>query len=232
MNLFDTIQKRRSVRKFLSTQFPDAAVEKALEAAVLAPNSSNTQTWDFHWVKNSELKQKVVTACLSQSAARTASHLVVVTANPSLWRRSQKGLIQWAKDSKAHPNVVLYYEKLVPFMYMSGIFNVLAPIKWLISFGVGLFRPIMRGPFTRGASEAVAMKSAALACENFVLAITAQGGATCMMEGFDEWRLRRALKLSCNNRVVMVIGVGHQDDKGIWGPQYRLPNEQVIHVYE
>ena len=232
MDLFEVIQKRRSVRKFTDQEFPEDYVLKALRAAFQAPNSSNTQTWDFHWVKTPELKKKVVVACLSQSAARTANHLIVITTNRKNWKRSQKGLVAWAKSSKVHPSVVTYYEKLVPIMYTSGPLNLLTPIKWLIAFGTGLFRPIMRAPLTNRDIDEVAIKSAALAAENFVLAITAQGGATCMMEGFDEWRMKRALKLSYSTRVVMVIAVGYPDEeKGIWGPQYRISESKVIHTY-
>lgn len=225
------VQKRRSYRKFTSVPFPDEAVKAAISAAVIAPNSSNTQTWDFHWVKSESVKAKVTTACLSQSAARHASHLIVVTANPSKWKRSQGPLVKWAEDSKAHPAVLTYYKRLVPFVYRTGPFNFYAPFKVALSLLVGLFRPIMRGPFTRRDHEEVAIKSAALACENFVLAVVDQGGATCMMEGFDEWRVKKALSLKFSDRVVMVIAVGYPDDGGLWGSQFRLPLDQVLHVH-
>lgn len=231
MEFFEALEYRRSVRKFTDKAVPDALIEKALQAAVKAPNSSNTQTWDFHWAKSPEAKAKVVKACLSQSAARTANQIVVITANPKKWRRSQKSLIKWAEDSKAHPSVVLYYKKIIPVMYTSGFFNIFAPIKWILSFLIGLVRPITRGPNTTGDSYEVAVKSAALAAENFVLAIAAQGADTCMMEGFDAWRMKCALKLKCSDRVVMAIGIGYRGEKGVWGPQFRLPSDEVIHIH-
>jgi hypothetical protein len=39
----------------------------------------------------------------------------------------------------------------------------------------GLFRPTPRGPITNKETDAVIMKSAALACENFVLSIMSIG---------------------------------------------------------
>lgn len=232
MEFFEVIEKRRSIRKFQEKIFPSELVEKALAAAVLAPNSSNTQTWDFHWPQNHELHKKIVEACLSQSAARTATQLIVVTADPKNWKRSQAGLIQWVKDAKAPKGVVMYYEKLIPLTYSWGFLNLFAPLKFVLSFVTGLFRPSLRGPYTRRDIQEVAIKSAALAAENFVLAITALGGATCMMEGFDEQRVKRALKLSCTTRVVMVIGIGYEGERGTWGPRYRLPIEQVVHVHK
>ena len=229
MDFFEVAEKRRSIRRFKPEVFPEELVRKALECAILAPNSSNTQTWDFHWVKTPDLKQKLVEACLSQSAAKTASHLVVVTADPKNWRRSQKPLSDYVKSVNAPTQVVQYYEKLIPFMYSWGPFNILAPFKFLLGFCVGLFRPMMRGPNSRGDQQLVSIKSAALASENFVLAITALGGASCMMEGFDEVRVSRMLKLSWSSRVVMVIGVGFEAERGTWGPRFRLPLESVLH---
>jgi nitroreductase len=229
MDFFQVVEKRRSVRKYSAEEVPPQVIERALQAAVLAPNSSNTQTWDFYWVRTPEKKQKLVEACLSQSAAREAKELIVVTANPRLWRRSQGPLVNYVRSVKAPKPVIFYYEKLVPFMYMGGLFNIFAPFKWLIANITGLFRPMPRGPNTnRGAAE-VAIKSAALACENFVLAISAQGYDTCMMEGFDECRVRKLLKLSCGQRVVMVISVGRGAERGTWGPRFRLPIAEVVH---
>jgi nitroreductase len=120
---------------------------------------------------------------------------------------------------------------LIPFVYRYGFLNTLGAVKWLLAAAIGLFRPITRGPNSRRDQDEVAIKSAALAAENFVLAITAQGGATCMMEGFDKSRLRRALQLNCSSRIVMVIGVGFEAERGTWGRQFRLPLDEVVTIY-
>lgn len=229
MEFFDVVQRRRSIRKFTQDPIPLEVIHKSLQAAVLAPNSSNTQTWDFYWVQSQDKKQKLIEACLSQSAARTAAELLVIVASPKAWKRSQSRLIEWVQSVKAPKPVVMYYEKLIPSMYMWGLFNILGFLK-IIAFNlIGIFRPIMRRPATRRDIQEVAIKSAALAAENFVLAMTAQGYATCMMEGFDECRVKSLLKLKCSDRVVMVIGMGKEAERGTWGPQYRLPIEEVVH---
>jgi nitroreductase len=229
MNFFETVKKRRSIRKFKSDPVPESFIKKALEAAILAPNSSNTQTWDFYWVKSSDKKSRLVDYCLKQSAARTAPELMVVVANPKSWKRSQIHLINWVTQAKAPENVIMYYRKLIPLTYTWGIFNSLAIVKWFFSNLVGLFRPMLRGPFTKRDVQEVAIKSAALAAENFVLALTAQGLSSCMMEGFDEWRVKRLLSLPFSSRVVMVIGIGYEGERATWGPQFRLPFETVVH---
>jgi nitroreductase len=199
MDFFDAIVRRRSIRRFTDEAVPDSVVDKALDAAVWAPNSSNVQTWNFYWVKDPEKKADLVTACLGQSAARTARHLVVITADSDLWRRSLPHLQRWTEEAKAPRPVRVYYEKLIPVTYRSGWFNVIGLFKW-IGFNVtGLFRPSPRGPNFRRDLDEVAIKSAALAAENFVLAIAAQDFDSCMMEGFDAVRVRKSSGLPAAN---------------------------------
>lgn len=230
MDFFEAASKRRSIRKYTEEVVSDEIIHKAIDAAILAPNSSNTQTWDFHWVKSEEKKKKLVAYCLNQSAARTAKHLIVVTADPKNWKRSQKPLIEWVEKAKAPKLVITYYRNLIPATYRWGFLNTWGYVKGLMYFIAGLFRPITRGPNTLRDLQEVAIKSAALASENFVLAISAQGYSTCMMEGFDECRVKRLLKLSYTTRVVMVISVGRESDRGTWGPQFRLPKSEVLHI--
>lgn len=231
MDFFEAIDKRRSIRRYTGKDVPDEVMRKALDAALLAPNSSNTQTWDFYWVRSEERKRKLVEACLSQSAARTANQLVVVTANPKLWKRSQAPLIDFIESVDAPKQVKSYYRSLIPYVYRWGLLNSWGVVKWCAANAAGLFRPVPRGPNFRRDAQEVAIKSAALAAENFVLAITAQGYATCMMEGFDECRVSRLLSLPRDARVVMVISVGEENpDRGTWGPRFRIPSEQVIHI--
>ena len=63
MTFDDIIQFRRSNRKFDPDQpVPKEIVQKALEHAALAPNSSNMQLWEFHWVKDEIKKKQLVHA--------------------------------------------------------------------------------------------------------------------------------------------------------------------------
>lgn len=53
-------------------------MKHCLELATLAPNSSNMQLWEFYQITNPGLMAKVSEACLGQSAASTASEIVVL----------------------------------------------------------------------------------------------------------------------------------------------------------
>lgn len=229
MEFTEVLEQRRSVRQFESDPVPDEVMQKAFSEAVLAPNSSNLQTWDFYWIRSKEAKAKLVSACLDQAAARTAKELVVVVADFRRWRRAQSPLLKWAKTTNAPKAVIDYYEKLIPIVYATGPFNVLAPLKWVIFNLIGLFRPIMRGPAGQRGLKEVAIKSAALASENFVLSLKNQGFDSCMMEGFDEVRVKGICQTARSARVVMVIAVGKSKSNGIWGERFRIDLNEVVH---
>jgi nitroreductase len=80
MNFFEVIEKRRSVRRYTEKKVPDEVIEKALDAALKAPNSSNLQPWEFYWVKSPDKKSALVDSCLFQGTAKTADHLIVAVS--------------------------------------------------------------------------------------------------------------------------------------------------------
>ena len=54
MTLFEVIQKRVSVRSFRSDPIPQQDLEQILEAARLAPNAGNQQSWRFLVIQGKE----------------------------------------------------------------------------------------------------------------------------------------------------------------------------------
>lgn len=79
MNLEEVLNFRRSVRRYDKNKPIDPEkVKHCLELATLAPNSSNMQLWEFYQITNPRLMAKVSEACLGQSAASTASEIVVL----------------------------------------------------------------------------------------------------------------------------------------------------------
>ena len=68
---FEAIEKRRSIRKYSDKKVPAEVMNKAIDAALLAPNSSNMQTWQFHWVRT-EAKKKIIGKSLFRS--RCSNH--------------------------------------------------------------------------------------------------------------------------------------------------------------
>ena len=75
------VEFRRSNRSFdPAIEIPDDVIEKSIKRAILAPNSSNMQLWEFYWIKSKEELNALTSLCLNQSAAKTAKHMVVFVA--------------------------------------------------------------------------------------------------------------------------------------------------------
>jgi nitroreductase len=183
------------------------------------------QCWEIYWVQEAQKKQSLVEACLNQSAAKTAQQLLVFVATTKNWKRNSQAIAQNLKNLNSPQAVLNYYEKLIPSLYG---YKILAPLKWLMMNIGGLFKAMPRHPWSSRDLQEVAVKSMALACENFMLAVKAQGFDTCPMEGFDEARVKKLLSLKCQDKVTMVISVGKASEKGIWGEQFRLPKDWFV----
>ena len=229
MDFFETVNKRRATRKFTNEVVPSEVVETALDAALLAPNTSNIQPWEFIRIRSENIRSLAADACFSQSAAKTASELIVAVSRIDSWKKHRASILeQMRKTGKVPSSVAKYYNTVVPTSYIQDPFGILGVLKYVAFNGIGLFRPVPRGPKFRSELFETATKSTALACENFMLAVTAQGFDSCPMEGFDEKRIKKILNLRGLCHVVMVIGVGRADPSGIFGARIRVPSEMVI----
>jgi nitroreductase len=59
MDVFEAIQKRKSVRSYESTPVPKETLAKLLEAARMAPSARNMQPWHFIVVTDSEKRKEL-----------------------------------------------------------------------------------------------------------------------------------------------------------------------------
>ena len=231
----EAIAYRRSVRVFKEDPIDTKRVRQCLENAQLAPTSSNMQLWEFVHVTSEDLLKRLTACCFDQNAAKTASQMVVVLSRRDLWKQradaniafleeqfSSKSGTSWKRSEKFAMN---YYRKLIPTLYTEFL-GLLGWIKYIFSSVTGLFRPIYR-EVRRSDMRIVAHKSTALAAENFMLSMAAIGYDTCPMEGFDSLRVKRARDLPGAAEITMIIGCGIRDEKGVYGPRFRIPFNEV-----
>ena len=232
----EAIHYRRSVRVFDADKTLDTEkVKTCIQNAILAPNSSNMQLWEFYHITSPTTIQKIARFCFDQNAAKTAQQLVVVVVRKDLWRKRVKANLNYLKkifgekpvkeQSGREKFAKNYYKKLMPFTYgdFLGIFGWL---KFLMVSLVGIFRPIYREVRAKD-MRVVAHKSTALAAQTFMLSMAAIGYDTCPMEGSDTWRIKRLLNLPFGAEINMVIGCGIRKPEGIYGERFRVPFEEV-----
>ena len=222
------VHSRRSVRRFTEEPIPEAVLQDCFDLALLSPNSSNLQPWEFHRVVNPQARDKIVTACLGQNAAKTAAELIVVVARTKTWKKHcGENLDNWPEPTV--PRIVEAYYRGGAQVHYGGLpLDPFGLVKKTIRRLSGLARPMPRWPNSSADMALWATKTTALAAQTFVLALRAHGFDSCMMEGFDEARLRKAVKLPKDGVVLMVIGAGRRAEKGVYHARIRFPRQRFL----
>ncbi len=85
MDIFELIQRRKSIRKFVPTEVEAEKIEKIMEAARLAPSWRNRQCWKFIVVNDPDLKKEVIrcTDAYNQAWLGGEYAIIVVCGDPS-----------------------------------------------------------------------------------------------------------------------------------------------------
>jgi nitroreductase len=225
------VTSRRSTRVFDRTvSVPEDVISKSLELAMLAPNSSNLQPWEFYWVRTPEKKQKLVRWCMSQPPARTASELIVFVARAKIWKPNCEAMYaKLEEDSNAPLSALKYYRVVCPMIYTQAS-NVVSVVKHVMFNVRGISKPTPREPNFSWGMQMWATKSVCLAASIFMLAIRAYGYDSCPMEGCDQQRIKQLLGLPRDARVSMVIAVGKAAKNGVYGERVRLEPSRFVKV--
>lgn len=228
------VHERRAVREFSRAPVPEHDVHDLLDAAILAPSSSNLQPFELCWVRTSEAKRKLVRACMSQPAARTAAELIVCVARWDRCDETRKELARWLRDQPRIPRAAtFYYDHLAQLAYDQGPLGLYGRARRLLLRPLLLALPLPRGPWTREDVRVWAVKSTALACENLMLAARAKGLDTCPMEGVDPIRVGRIVGLDASQwrrtwDLTMVIAVGHRSPDARVGARWRRERARLV----
>jgi nitroreductase len=230
------VRHRRSVRRFTSQPIAEQDMRDVIGAGLLAPTSSNLQPYTLYWVRSSDAKRELVRACLSQSAARKAAELVVCVARWDQWDDTRREYLAFLETQTGVPRgVMAYYRSLSRGLYSLGPLSLAAVARRLGANVTGAFRPVPRAPYDREDLRVWAIKSAALCCENLMLAAVAKGFDSCPMEGHDPLRVADVVGLPRAEwketwDVTMVLAFGYRDPNGgVWGQQWRRDWHRLVH---
>jgi nitroreductase len=225
---YTAVESRRTVRDFLPDPVPQEVLDRCLDAARLAPSSSNLQPWEFVVIRDPEVRRLANAACLDQLPAKTAPVLIALVTHRDTWRRNRDEIIRiFETRGPLRPSQASYYRKILPLVYITGPFGVLGPLKRAISRLASLFKPTPN-LMSRSDIRVMAHKSTALAAATFMLAMRAEGFDTCPMEGFDPWRAKAMLGLPQGAEVNMFLAVGRRSEKGVWWDRVLMPRAWAV----
>ena len=103
MDCIETINRRRSIRKFKNTDIGKENMDILLNAAQAAPSAGNMQGRDFIVVSDRTIKRELVVAARDQHFIASAPIIIVVVANirRSSIRYGKRGELYAVQDATA-----------------------------------------------------------------------------------------------------------------------------------
>ncbi|MDF3127065.1 nitroreductase family protein [Rheinheimera sp. 1928-s] len=222
-------RQRRAIRDFNELQVADEDVSAVLTEAVLAPSSGNLQPYQLHWVRNLEMKQQVALACNGQKAAKTASTLIVVAANPAFALKTaseQRAYID-GSDAFGQKSKVYYHKQLTMFerILKFGSFFIWTPLVSVAAF----FSPVLSLlPLGHLGSKHWAARNAVFAAQTLMLAAAAKGIDSCPMEGFSAAKIAKLLELPQGTVIPLVIALGYRSAEARVEAQWRRAEADLV----
>jgi nitroreductase len=114
MDVFEAIEKRRSIKNFDPNHtISKQEIDKILSAAILSPTSYNIQNWRFVTITNKDLQAKIRQASWNQAQVTDASVVVILCADLLAWKKDParywKNAPQTARDYLV-PAIIKSYE--------------------------------------------------------------------------------------------------------------------------
>jgi len=92
VKMIESIQHRRSIRKFTTDPINPEKLQSVLEAARLAPSGNNKQPWMFIVVQSEKQRHAVMEACHQQTWMMTAPAFIVAVADMAARVETEPGL--------------------------------------------------------------------------------------------------------------------------------------------
>ncbi len=82
MEVKEAIASRLSIRRYAGSLIPPEHMETLCRALQLAPSANNEQNWEFIFVKDTEIKRRLVGACSNQSFVSNCTYFIAGVADP------------------------------------------------------------------------------------------------------------------------------------------------------
>jgi len=161
MDLFDSIQGRKSIRRFKQSPVPDEDIKKILDAGRRAPSANNTQPWRFIVVKNRTVLKQMADAA----------------------RQMIDRMIPYAESEKQAQRLAAYRGNYYTFFENAPV--VIAVL--MEGYDAGTDRVLAKMGYSpedvKRLRPLPGLQSVAAAIENMLLAIHALGYGSCWMTG-------------------------------------------------
>jgi nitroreductase len=208
MDLFDSIQGRKSIRRFKQTTVPDEDIKKILDAGRSAPSANNTQPWSFIVIRNHTVLKRMADAA----------------------RQMIDRMIPYAESEKQAQRLAAYKGTYYTFFEHAPV--VVAVL--MEGYDAGTDRVLAKMGYSpediKRLRPLPGLQSVAAAIENMLLAIHALGYGSCWMTGplVAQDAFERLLGFGKEKSIAALLPVGVPDENPPARPRKQL--EEIMRV--
>jgi len=198
MEVFEAIEKRRSIRKYKDDPIPEDLMNRLLEAARLAPSSSNTQSWKFKVITDLETRKKLKGLALGQKFVEEAPAVIACCVDFNAFGERGKEVLKLVLSGAVRPSVS----------------QIMQTVRRGKGAGSDTERVVVNGVI-----------NVSIATEHIALAATDLGLGTCWIRAFDADGVEELLALPDGVRVLCLMSVGYPANEP--PPRPRVPLEEI-----
>ncbi|HSQ77315.1 MAG TPA: nitroreductase family protein [Nitrospirota bacterium] len=210
MDLFETIQTRKSIRRYKQVPVPEEDIQKILDAGRWAPSANNTQPWSFIVIKDREL--------LGSMAAAV--------------REMIDRMVPYAESEKQAQRLAAYKGNYYTFFENAPVVIAVC----MEAYDAGTDRLLAKMGYSTEEIKRLrplpGLQSVAAAIQNMLLAIHALGHGSCWMTGpvVAQEAFEKLLGFGKEKSVVALLPVGMPDENPFARP--RKPVEELMRIVE
>ena len=197
---FTIAKERRSVRQYdPEFKMEQSEIRDILETAILAPSSSNLQSWRFLVIEDQKEKERLLPIANNQQQIVDASVVIAVLGDRNAYKNADRIYSQIAEKGNL--------PKEVKEMYVNSIFD-------------------NYGGFPKERLTKIAHIDGGIVANQLMLAAKAKGYDTVPMGGYDEAQFLEAFNVPDHYESVMLISLGKGTKAGF--QKTRLPLDEVL----
>ncbi|MGM0845046.1 MAG: nitroreductase family protein [Bacillota bacterium] len=198
---FLTVAKeRRSVRQYdPEFKIEESEIRELLETAVLAPSSSNLQSWRFLVIEDQKEKERLLPIANNQQQIVDASVVIAIIGDREAYKNADQIYTQIAERGNMPEDV--------KDMYVNSIFD-------------------NYGNFPKERLAKIAHIDGGIVANQLMLAAKAKGYDTVPMGGYDEAQFVEAFNVPESYEPVMLLSLGKGAKAGF--EKTRLPLDDVL----
>ncbi len=202
MDVYEAIEKRRSIRRYRPVDVPEPVLKTLLNAARLAPSGCNRQAWKLIVVRDKETKRRIAESC-RQRFPGPASDVRVV-------RRVAKAVAEAPVIIVA---CVLVRDANMKYFPIEGEDPVMFSNKGRPADQSGFWQEFIEHRSSHeGEYESLGIWDLAIALDHLSLAAIEQGLGTCWIGAGDAMALKRILSIPTEIQAGMTMTVGYPDE--------------------